>query len=70
MPDLTELQAQLDGLRAVRSKGINRARMGSEEVTYRTDAELLAAISDLESRIGTAQGTTIRSVRFTTSKGL
>ena len=70
MPDLTELQTQLDGLRAVRAKGVNRLRMGAEEVTYRTDAELLAAICDLERRIAGAQGTAIRTVRFASSKGL
>jgi len=70
MADVATMTAQLDTLRDARAKGIQRARMGDEEITYRTDAEMVAAISDLESRIAAAQGRTIRTVRFTTSKGL
>lgn len=70
MADLTTLQTQLAALQEVRSKGVLKVRMNGEEVTYRTDAELVAAISDIERRIAAAQGQTIRQVRFHTSKGL
>ncbi len=70
MTDIATMITQLDTLREHRAKGIQRARMGDEEITYRTDAEMVAAISDLESRISAAQGRSIRTVRFTTSKGL
>lgn len=70
MADIATLQAQLDKLQDTRSKGVLRLRMGDEDVTYRTDAELAAAISALEGRIAAAQGQTVRKVRFTSSKGL
>jgi DNA-directed RNA polymerase sigma subunit (sigma70/sigma32) len=70
MADIATLQAQLDKLQDTRSKGVLRLRMGDEDVTYRTDAELAAAISALERRIAAAKGQTVRTVRFTSSKGL
>lgn len=70
MADLLTLKSQLATLQDVRAKGVLKVRMNDEEVTYRTDAELAAAISDLERRIAATQGQTIRQVRFHTSKGL
>jgi hypothetical protein len=70
MADLATMLAQLETLREARAKGVQRARLGDEEVTYRPDPELAAAISDLESRITAAQGRAVKTVRFTTSKGL
>lgn len=69
MADLATLQTQLAALQDVRSKGVLKVRMNGEEVTYRTDAELVAAISDIERRIAAAQGQSINRVRFNTSKG-
>ncbi|WP_216641228.1 phage head-tail joining protein [Oceaniglobus roseus] len=70
MADVATMMTQLDTLRAARAKGVSKLRLGDEEVTYRSDAEMAAAISDLESRLAAAQGRTIRTVRFATSKGL
>ncbi|KKL05942.1 hypothetical protein LCGC14_2601000, partial [marine sediment metagenome] len=53
------------------AKGVQRVRMGDEEITYRSDAEMVAAVSDLQRRINAAQGRpAVQAVRFTTSKGL
>lgn len=70
MADLATLQAQLEQLQALRAGGVERTRYDGKEVQYRTDAELADAIRDLEARIAGLQGQTIRTVRFTTSKGL
>ena len=70
MADIAALEGELALLRDIRSRGVFRARIGEEEITYRTDAELSAAISDLEARISGAQGRAVRTVRFTSSKGL
>lgn len=70
MADLATMTAQLSKLQDIRAKGAERVRMNGEEVTFRSDAEIAAAIGDLESRISTMQGRTVRTVRFTTSKGL
>lgn len=70
MADLATMTAQLSKLQDIRAKGAERVRMNGEEVTFHSDAEIAAAIGDLESRISTMQGRTVRTVRFTTSKGL
>jgi len=71
MADLASMIAQLDTLQDARAMGVLKARMGDEEVTYRADSEMVAAISDLQSRIRLAQGQpAVRTVRLTSSKGL
>jgi hypothetical protein len=70
MADLAPLQTQLAALQDNRAKGVSNAKLGNgEELTFRTDRELAAAISDLERRIAATQGQTINRVRFNTSKG-
>ncbi|MBS0573134.1 MAG: hypothetical protein JSS08_07775 [Proteobacteria bacterium] len=70
MATLAELQADLDALRRIRNAGVSRVRYDDKETTYRTDAEITAAIRDVEAQISDLQGATVRTVRFTTSKGL
>jgi hypothetical protein len=70
MTDLATLQNQLTALQGIRAGGAQRLRFSDgKEVAYRTDAELAAAISDLERRIAATQGQSINRVRFNTSKG-
>lgn len=64
--DLTQMR---DALLTARAKGVKTLRVGSETVEYKTDAEMAAAINDLEARIQRASGTRPAMVRFTTSKG-
>ena len=58
--DLVEIQARLDALRASRSTGVLEVsfRNGENEqrVRYKTDAEMAAAIADLENQIGGTSG--------------
>ncbi len=74
MATLTELQSRLDRLREVRASGAKGVvfRSGATEhrVEYQTDAEIAAAIADLERQISAASGGGVKMVRFTTSKGV
>ena len=70
MADVVTLLTQLAALQDIRASGVQSARTGDNEVSYRSEKDLAAAISDLERRIAAAQGQTINRVRFNTSKGL
>jgi hypothetical protein len=67
---LDQLHEQLAQLQRVRASGERRVRFDREEVEYRTDAELAAAIADLERRIAAAGRSGVSTVRFSYSKGL
>lgn len=58
MAELEDMRAQLDKLRSLRASGTSRLVVKSpithQEVEYRSDAELAAAIDDLERRIAAA----------------
>ena len=67
----TEMTAQRDALLAARWRGVRTVEFEGRRVTYATDAEMAAAISDLERRIDAARaGGRRRIVRTTASKGL
>lgn len=68
--DATELQARLNTLRVARHAGFRRVRFADREIEYRSDAELAAAIGDLESQIEAATGRRASVIHFSTSKGL
>ncbi len=69
---LAELICLRDALVASRLAGISRIKdSNGEEITYKTDAEMSAAIAsanDLIAQMQTAQP--INTIRFHTSKGL
>lgn len=75
MADLALLRSQLDALLVARASATRtvrfRASTGEErEVAYRTDAELAAAIADVEQRIATLSGASVRTIRLSASKGI
>jgi len=74
MPDVAELQAELDALRSARASGAREVETQTNgvrrRVAYRTDPELAAAIADLERRIAAAGGRRVHTIRFGSSKGL
>jgi len=74
MATLAELQSRLDALRVVRASGakvvVFRSGTVEHRVEYQTDAEIAAAIADLERQISAASGGGVKVVRFTTSKGI
>jgi hypothetical protein len=55
------LNAHLDGLRTVEQEG--------RRITYATDAEIAAALADLDRRIGAAYAPRVNQVRISSSKG-
>lgn len=68
--EATELEALRDALIRARAKGARSLQLGSERVEYRSDAEMAAAISDLEARIARASKPRPATVNFSSSKGL
>ncbi|HMQ91512.1 MAG TPA: hypothetical protein PKA33_00835 [Amaricoccus sp.] len=71
MATLAELQAHRSALLSARASGVRRVRDASgEEVEYRTDSEMKAAIAFIDSEIAAAQrGPRPVVIRCTTSKG-
>lgn len=68
---IEELKAQLDALRAARYSGMLTVKAGDKWLTYKSDAEMQAAIHDLEREIANAEGRRpARRIRVYASKGL
>lgn len=71
MDTLAENQRRLDELRALRAEGVKSLRdQNGEEITYKSDRELAAAISSLEAHMERARGGRSSQIRLQTSKGL
>lgn len=68
--DTPELEALRDELVRMRGRGIRSTLYDGKRLEYGTDAELAAAINDLEARIRRASRRQPRKVVFTTSKGV
>jgi len=73
MADLTlaELQTMRDALIRARMGGLRSVRdQNGEEITYKSDAEMAAALRNIESMISFAStGCVPNVIRFNTSKG-
>ena len=69
-PSVTDLQARLDALRATRATGQLKVEYADRRITYKSDAEMAAAIHDLERQIATAQASRICTILVVPSKGL
>ena len=68
---LEEMTARRDALLAARWRGVRTVEIEGRRITYATDAEMAAAIADLERRIAETQaGARRRVVRTRASKGL
>jgi hypothetical protein len=68
---LEEMIVQRDALLAARYRGLRTVKIDGRRVTYATDAEMAAAISDLECRIAAAgEGGRRRRILTSASKGL
>jgi hypothetical protein len=71
MTPVSELKDRLDKLRRTRATGALVVATGDYSTTFRSDAELAAAIADLERQIAAATGAgPIKMVRFATAKGV
>jgi hypothetical protein len=68
---LEELTAQRDALLRARFRGVRTVEYDGKRVTYASDAELAAAITDVERRIASADdGGRRRRILTSASKGL
>ncbi len=65
------MRAQRDALLAARYRGVRTIEIDGRRITYASDAEMAAAIMDLERRIAAAQeGSRKRRILTSASKGL
>ena len=68
---LEELTAQRDALLAARFRGVRTVEIDGRRVTYATDAEMAAAITDLERRIALAgNGGRRRRIRWPAGRSI
>lgn len=68
---LEDMIARRDALLAARWRGVRTVEVEGRRITYASDAEMAAALGDLERRIAEEQnGARRRVVRTTASKGL
>jgi hypothetical protein len=68
---LEEMIARRDALLAARFRGVRTVEIEGRRITYATDAEMAAALGDLERRIAeTKAGARRRIVRTAARKGL
>jgi hypothetical protein len=68
---LEELTVQRDALLGARFRGVRTVEIDGRRVTYATDAEMAAAITDLERRIAAAgAGGRRRRILTSASKGI
>ena len=68
---LEQLKAQREVLQAARFNGVLTVKAGDKTVTYKSNVEIQAALSDLEREIARLQGRPrARRVRTVCGKGL
>lgn len=68
---LEEMTAQRDALLAARFRGVRTVEIDGRRVTYASDTEMAAAITDLERRMAAASdGGRRRRILTSASKGL
>lgn len=68
--DAQELETLRDALVRARAKGAREVQMDGERLRYGSDAELAAAIADLDARLRATTAPRPSTVRFTASKGV
>ena len=66
----SELETLRDALVRARAKGARTVQTADERAEYRSDAEMAAAIADLDTRIARGSANRRTTVAFASSKGL
>lgn len=67
---LSELETLRENLVRARLNGVREVRdQNGEAVQYKSDREMAAALASVESEIARLQSSTVKQVRFTTTKG-
>jgi len=69
MADVADLEAMREALLAARFAGVRTVEYEGRRITYATDAEMAAALADLDRRIGAASASRVSQVRVSSSKG-
>ncbi len=69
MADIADLEAMREALLKARFAGVRTVEYEGRRVTYATDAEMAAALADLDRRIGAASTPRVTQVRISSSKG-
>jgi hypothetical protein len=69
MIGLAQLEAMRDKLLKARFAGVRTVEYDGRRVTYASDAEMAAALADLEKRIAAASAPRVAQVRISSSKG-
>ncbi len=69
MADLAQLTAWRDALMAARYQGIRNVEYDGKRITYATDAEMAAALGDLNRQINSTTAR-ITVIRIQSTKGL
>jgi hypothetical protein len=70
MADLAQLTAWRDALMAARYQGVRTVEYDGKRVTYATDAEMAAALGDLNRQMSATGPQRISVVRIQSTKGL
>lgn len=70
MSELAQLTQWRDALMAARYRGVRTVEYDGKRVTYATDAEMAAALADLDRKIAAAGGSRVAVVRIASSKGV
>ena len=70
MMDLAQLKAWRDALLEARYAGLRSLEHDGKRMAYASDAEMTAALSDLEHRIAAAQSGRVSQVRIQSTKGV
>lgn len=69
MADVADLEAMREALLAARFAGVRTVEYEGRRITYATDAEMAAALADLDRRIAAASAPRVSQVRICSSKG-
>lgn len=65
-----ELEAMRDDLLRARARGTRVVMTDGRRVEYATDSEMAAALADIETRLRRARHGPVRTILFTSSKGV
>lgn len=65
-----ELTTLRDALVRARARGVTSVQTDGNSITYKSDAEMAAAIKDLTRQINEAGSQRASAIRFSSSKGL
>lgn len=70
MAELAQLTAWREALLAARYAGVRTVEYDGKRVEYRSDAEMAAALADLDRRLAATTGARVSVVRINSSKGV